>query len=134
MSLDKETIYIKNLLVDLDKKSNEEKLRINLYTIMITAILSKKIFVKNSDIPEFISKLNIHYKDYVYRSRTLVVARIIREIEKSDKTKLLVFVSELKELLFESNNSSNHDNKKKLQTKGTNNNSADDILSQFRRE
>ncbi|MFC5976288.1 hypothetical protein [Carnobacterium antarcticum] len=132
--MDKETIYIKNLLVDLDKKSNEEKLRINLYTIMITAILSKKIFVKNSDIPEFISKLNIHYKDYVYRSRTLVVARIIREIEKSDKTKLLVFVSELKELLFESNNSSNHDNKKKLQTKGTNNNSADDILSQFRRE
>ena len=134
MSLDKETIYIKNLLVVLNKKSNEDKLRINLYTIMITAILSQKVFEKNSDIPKFILKLDIHYKDYVYRSRTLIVARMIREIESSDKNKLLFFVSELKKLLFESNNDNNNVKKSSLQKKSANNNSADDILSQFGRD
>ncbi|MER2226155.1 MAG: hypothetical protein ABS916_03780 [Carnobacterium sp.] len=132
--MDKETIYIKNLLVVLNKKSNEDKLRINLYTIMITAILSQKVFEKNSDIPKFISKLNINYKDYVYRSRTLIVARMIREIESSDKNKLLFFVSELKKLLFESNNDNSNVKKNSSQTKSANNNSADDILSQFGRD
>lgn len=133
MILDKETIYIKNLLVALDKKSNEEKLRINLYTIMITAILSKKIFKKNSDIPEFITKLNLSYKEYVFKSRTLIVARIVREVENADKQKLLFFVSELKELLFE-NNSNNSIKSSHSKTKITSENSVDDILNQFGRE
>lgn len=129
MSLDKEIIFIKNLLITLDGKTNEEKLRINLYSIMTTVLLSKNIFKKNTDISLFMIKLNIEFKEYVYRSRTSLIARMIREIESADKNKLLVLTNELKTLLF-----STPDEQNRLKKNNSNSNSADDILRQFGRQ
>lgn len=129
MSLDKEIIFIKNLLITLDGKTNEEKLRINLYSIMTTVLLSKNIFKKNMDISLFMIKLNIEFKEYVYRSRTSLIARMIREIESADKNKLLVLTNELKTLLF-----STPDEQNRLKKNNSNSNSADDILRQFGRQ
>ena len=127
--MDKEIIFIKNLLITLDGKTNEEKLRINLYSIMTTVLLSKNIFKKNMDISLFMIKLNIEFKEYVYRSRTSLIARMIREIESADKNKLLVLTNELKTLLF-----STPDEQNRLKKNNSNSNSADDILRQFGRQ
>lgn len=54
--------------------------------IVILTIMDTKIFPKNIDLMVFIGNIfNLKFKDYVYRSRTLVIARVIREINKLKK-------------------------------------------------
>lgn len=129
MNLDKEIIIVKNLLVSLDKKTNEDKLRIQLYSLMTSVLLSKSIFKKNSDISSFLQKCNIDFKEYVYRSRTAIIARTIRVIESSSKEELIFIVDNLKNVLFETVT----DNYK-VRKEPNNTNIADSILNQFGRE
>ena len=47
--------------------------------IISELLLSKEIFRNNNEIEEFLDKiLDIHFKTYVFRSRTLIIARVIR--------------------------------------------------------
>lgn len=77
-------------------------------------ILSKEIFVKNSDISTFLkSVFHLEYKEYVMRSRTLILSRTVRTIEKcSDveyqeyRKKLLNFVEEYYTDEFKNRNTS----------------------------
>ena len=59
-----------------------------MYSIFSILILSKKQFNRNLEIKEFLGKFNINFKDYVYVSRTSVLARVLREIEKSDEERV----------------------------------------------
>lgn len=59
-----------------------------MYSIFSILILSKKQFNRNLEIKEFLGKFNISFKDYVYVSRTSVLARVLREIEKSDEERV----------------------------------------------
>ena len=63
-------------------------------------LLSKKVFSNNQAIQEFLSDVfSLEFKEYVFRSRTLIVARVTREILKIDddstyKNKLYDFVQQ----------------------------------------
>ena len=57
--------------------------------IIILAILDTKLFPRNSDLPVFIEKVfELNLKDYVYASRTLIIARVIRKLEKLKKDEI----------------------------------------------
>ena len=57
--------------------------------IIILTILDTKLFPRNSDLPVFIEKVfELNLKDYVYASRTLIIARVIRKLEKLKKDEI----------------------------------------------
>jgi len=57
--------------------------------IIILTILDTKLFPRNSDLPVFIEKVfDLNLKDYVYASRTLIIARVIRKLEKLKKDEI----------------------------------------------
>ncbi|HEM3480986.1 hypothetical protein ACS6Y5_04710 [Streptococcus suis] len=79
--------------------------------IVSELILSKVIFQKNDEIRKFIKEVfNLELKDYLYKSRTLLVARLTREILKqelsSKQTRLIYDFIEHK-IEFHNNDSKN---------------------------
>lgn len=69
-------------------------------------ILSKEVFTKNTDITTFIEEnFHIFFKQYVYSSRTLLLAKLIRYIfelpEEEQKTVIQLFCKLLKNILYE---------------------------------
>lgn len=75
--------------------------------IVSQLLLSRKIFSSNMDIEKFLKDIfELEFKTYVFRSRTLIVARVTREILSSEndnvyKNKLYDFVQEKIENLKE---------------------------------
>ena len=45
-------------------------------------VIKKNYFKRNDDLIELLKIFNLEFKDYVMKSRTLLLARILREIEK----------------------------------------------------
>lgn len=75
----------------IDSRLKEEDVRLDLYSTLIPYILSKNIFRNNKEIKEFIDLLSLEkkLKSYVYNTRTQIAARLCREIQKSDRDRLL---------------------------------------------
>lgn len=75
--------------------------------IVSQLLLSRKIFPENIDIEKFLKDIfELEFKTYLFRSRTLIVARVTREILASEndnvyKNKLYNFVQEKIEILKE---------------------------------
>lgn len=75
--------------------------------IVSQLLLSRKIFPANIDIEKFLEDIfQLEFKTYLFRSRTLIVARVTREILSSEndsvyKNKLYNFVQEKIENLKE---------------------------------
>lgn len=84
----------------LDKRTDNEQIRISLYSIYVTIILSKDLFKKNIDIRLLSNELEIFFSDYVYKSRTLVTSRYVRIIEKADEHQLYLLLDVAKKILF----------------------------------
>ena len=119
--------YSKSSLSKLNGNTNTDLLRLELYSIVTDVFLSKEYFNKNRDIVAFIDAINFKYADYLFRSRTLLLARILRDINKADKDELLLIVRNLQLLLF---NKIEPDTK----TKGKKSkNYVDSIMEQFKR-
>ncbi|MRB22655.1 hypothetical protein GH839_17450 [Bacillus thuringiensis] len=77
-----------NKFLSLKKIKDEESLRISLYGYSSEIILSKELFTNNKELVEFISLLGLEFRDYVYASRTVVISRIIRDLQKRDMSQL----------------------------------------------
>lgn len=68
--------------------------------IVVEMLLSKELFPRNESVSTFLNEtFNIHYKEYVLKSRTTIVARCVRDIFGADENlfemhrkKLLDFV------------------------------------------
>ncbi|HEM5120260.1 TPA: hypothetical protein U1629_001185 [Streptococcus suis] len=79
--------------------------------IVSELILSKVIFQKNDEIRKFIKEVfNLELKDYLYKSRTLLVARLTREIlkqELSSKQTRLIYDFIEDKIEFHNNDSKN---------------------------
>lgn len=84
--------------------------------IVSELLLSKEIFRTNAELEEFLSDVcSLHFKSYVFRSRTLLVARTIREImnikdDLSLKAHLYSFIQQLIEKYNEDDNTKNQFN------------------------
>jgi hypothetical protein len=123
--LDKELLIAKNELSKISRRTNIESVRYELYSITTTILLSKVFFNKNSEIESYLNSANIHFKEYVFRSRTLVVSRVIRYIETADQEKLFELLDVTKDIIFSNEAIINKPQK--------NNNSIDELLNQFGR-
>ena len=64
---------------NLEKRENKHY---ELYPIVVMLVIKKNYFKRNDDLIELLKIFNLEFKDYVMKSRTLLLARILREIEK----------------------------------------------------
>lgn len=88
----------------IKKSDSEEKIRVELFSIVTYIVLSKEIFPRNSNIKEFIEKVDDdfkNYKSYLYDSRTILLARILKDMSLKEKKFLYHFSLDIKKLLQE---------------------------------
>lgn len=99
----------------LDNRLNIESQRYNLYSILPEYILSFSFFPTNNDIKYFIVSVGLDskFKEYLYASRTLLLARLIRIISSSEKEMLILFNNVIKDHILEFDSKDNP-NKDKL--------------------
>lgn len=122
----------------LEKTKDIDQCNEELFGIYAYILLNKKTFKYNYDLKKFIdpllkeinkyNKKDIVFKDYVYRSRSLVVARFIRIIENSDKNVKKILIKNLTYFTAK-----NHKNIKKESPKKKRKNSVDELLNRFER-
>lgn len=90
--------------LSIDNKE-EDQLRMDLYSTMIPFLLSKEQFKRNDDIKEFTNQLKLkkEMKDYLFASRTQIVARIVREVEDFDEIQMKENIKILKKYSLSNN-------------------------------
>ncbi|MBE5061033.1 MAG: hypothetical protein KH045_04745 [Megamonas funiformis] len=105
-----------NLILYRNELKNKNIAKYKVIGIVAELLLSKKIFNKNVDIEKFLEEtFNLYFKTYLYKSRTLLVARVIREIIKlennsSYKKRLFLFIDKkIEELKNEAPKNSKND-------------------------
>ncbi|MEK3974705.1 hypothetical protein [Psychrobacillus sp. FSL K6-1267] len=105
---------IKNIVIVADTKNLEEK-KIILYGIVAEIIISNTLIKKNSDFQDFTEDFfGTKFKFYVYKSRTLLLARCIRLIEKYDLDMVNTLVDKLQIVFNIQPPKSNKNNSKNL--------------------
>ena len=88
----------KELILFRNELKNKSIPKYKIIGIVSELLLSKQIFAKNADIEEFLSDVfGMKFKAYLYKSRTIVVARVTKEIvalerDNDYKNKLYKFV------------------------------------------
>ena len=88
----------KELILFRNELKNKFIPKYKLIGIVSELPLSKQIFLKNMDIEDFLMEVfGLKFKAYLYRSRTMIVARVTKEIiamEKDNeyKNKLYKFI------------------------------------------
>lgn len=103
-------VRIKNL----QDINSPDLMRYELYAILTTLVLSKEEFKANKEISDFLNSLGINFKEYVFNTRTLIIARTLRIIEQADIDRLESYKKVLKQLyLDDTNDNKNSDQKDK---------------------
>ena len=102
---------------------NTEQITEQLYGLYTYILLNRNMFKRNSDLKNFIEpifeKINVYYtkdiqfKDYVYKSRSLVIARFIRIIEKSNNNVRNELILNAETLLLDEQKNDGQVNKKR---------------------
>lgn len=94
-----------SITIFINELKNRLVSRYKLIGISSELILETRIFPKNSDIPPFLKEVfGVTYKEYVIKSRTLMLARVVRQIDNTPtaeiehlKRRLYQFLTEQKE-------------------------------------
>lgn len=102
----------RNLVLYRNELKNNLIPRYKIIGIIAELLLSKEIFKKNSDISVFLENIfSITYKNYILKSRTLIVAHCCKMLETCEereynyyKKRLLQFINEKIGELKEENN------------------------------
>ena len=123
--------YVRNNLYKLDKRTNIEQIRLELFSCITYILLSKEFFKDNESIKKFVLVIGVDLKDYVYKSRTLICARINRVIEVADEDRLHTFLEQTKKIVFNESMKDTEERKQKFSK--NNRNSIDELLGQFSR-
>lgn len=89
---------IKSRISKLQDINDPDIIKYELYSILTTLLLSKEEFKNNKDINGFLNSFDITFKDYVMKTRTLIMAKTLRIVEKSDSNNLQLYKKILKEL------------------------------------
>lgn len=76
----------KELILFRNELKNKSIPKYKVIGIVSELLLSKQIFLKNADIEEFLNNVfGLKFKAYLYKSRTMVVARVTKEIIALEK-------------------------------------------------
>lgn len=109
-------ILLESDLNSIDPRTNTERIRYKMYSVYVNLLINRELFKRNDDIRFLSKELGLDFKDYVYRSRTLLVARYMRAIESANDSniELLLKTAEkaIKGTLTKNNERSNIKNKK----------------------
>ena len=123
---------ISKRLTNIKKSSDIEIIKLELYGIVVDFILSKEEFPLNENIADFLTELKISYKPYLLKSRTTMLGKIIRNIEKADESQLRLYISILQSKLeMQENNSSTEKNIKS--TKKSKSNYMSNLINKYSR-
>ncbi|KAB2952163.1 hypothetical protein F9B85_10140 [Heliorestis acidaminivorans] len=131
---------LRNLLQSLKNVKNDDIYRSKAYSIYVIFLLSTEIFKNNIDVkdffeknPEFllfIKKYKMELKDYLFNSRTVLVGRFIRIIQKAEIADLKAIMKVIQNIaFFEAKNTNLINNK----LKDNEENYYDSLLKQFKR-
>ncbi|KEI92421.1 hypothetical protein [Clostridium botulinum] len=99
----KENKFIIIRIKNLKSTDEEEVLKYEFYAIFSKLILSKEINKSNKDVVLFLNNFNIKFKNYATRSRTIMLAKTLREINGSDIKRLKYIRSVLFKILDDNN-------------------------------
>lgn len=132
---------LKRYLNRIKETKDIEYKRSLLYSAYTVLLLSTEYFKLNVDIKEFLTpvlekldkfinpKKSLVFKDYVYKSRSLIIARFIRIIQHSNQETLNILINSIS-ILFESDESNIGLKSQKKERK----NSVDELLTRFGRK
>jgi hypothetical protein len=82
---------VNELVIYRNELKNSKPARYKVIGIVSKMLLSKDLFMKNTEINEFLKCVfQIEYKEYVMSSRTLIVARTVRLIEGFSDNEYLI--------------------------------------------
>lgn len=84
-------IIINKKLSTIKNSNNIEQVRIELFGVITSILLSKELFKYNKEMVEFLQNINIVCKPYIMKSRTAILGKVIRKIEKIE-------IDEMKEI------------------------------------
>ncbi|MCH4164259.1 MAG: hypothetical protein LKF37_05685 [Lentilactobacillus diolivorans] len=138
-----ETDILKRNVQNIAKTNDIEYKRSLLYSGYATLLLSTKLFKLNIDLKDFLTPLltdlekeyplrknqTLVLKDYVYKSRSLIISRIIRIIQNADAHSLSILEKSYSSLILQDN--------KPISKKKTNSNrpnSVDELFERFNRK
>lgn len=137
-----------NMLKKIVNSSSKTETTSLLYATYATIILSTELFKLNIDLVDFLTpilkklqsqpefsrlKRPIEFKEYVYKSRSLIIARFIRIIQKSDDKSIDILIEEAQALVNSKLNNHPKSKKDSLKPKKTRKNSVDELLKEFGR-
>ncbi|WP_226646158.1 hypothetical protein [Mesobacillus subterraneus] len=130
---------LRNLIQPLKNIKNDDIYRSEAYSIYVVFFLSTDIFKNNIDVKDFmekntefsffIKKYKMELKDYLFNSRTLLIGRFIRIIQKADIGDLKTIMKVIHNIAFFEAKNNNMNNKLKPNEE----NYYDSLLNQFKR-
>lgn len=87
----------------IDSRKQIEEIRLDLYATLIPFVLSTKAFRNNIDTKVFLDKLTLkkELREYLFKSRTQLVARLVREVSKFDKKEMHVNIQVMRKFCNE---------------------------------
>ena len=139
---------LKKILKKLSLKISKNESISLLYALYTTILLSKELFKFNVDIKNFLvpifNKLQsqpefskqrkpLEFGDYVYKSRSLIIARFIRIIQKSEDKSIDILISAAQELVDSKYNNVSKKTPTTEKKKKSHKNSVDELLKIFGR-
>ena len=71
---------------------DEELIRLESFSVIVSFMLSKEAFKVNSELKEFMNELGMDCKPYLVKSRTAMLAKTVRVFEKSEKQQLFYYM------------------------------------------
>ncbi len=122
---------ISKRITDIKKSTDLELIKLELYGITVEFVLSKEEFPLNINIANFLKELKITYKPYLLKSRTMMLGKIIRNIEKADESQIQLYINVLERKLEMTDISTSEKDGKG--TKKRKNNYMSDIMNKYKR-
>ena len=81
----------KELVLFRNELKNKQVYKYKLIGITSELLFSKDIFPKNSDISSFLADVfNLEFKNYIMKSRTMIVAKVSKEIATSEDDSIYI--------------------------------------------
>ena len=71
---------------------DEELIRLESFSVIVSFMLSKEVFKVNFELKEFMNELGMDCKPYLVKSRTAMLAKIVRVFEKAAKQQLFYYI------------------------------------------
>lgn len=71
---------------------DEELIRLESFSVIVSFMLSKEVFKVNFELKEFMNELGMDCKPYLVKSRTAMLAKIVRVFEKAEKQQLFYYI------------------------------------------